>query len=168
MKKIEVRQKSTGIELIDTCWDVNLDSVSLINLLHFGINRYMLECKSYAQACLQALWQRINRYMLECKLSTRISRGVSIFELIDTCWNVNNLGDRTEKVTGAELIDTCWNVNIFIFSFCHISTRINRYMLECKFVLFGIYASFMLELIDTCWNVNYLLQLLACMTRSKN
>ncbi len=31
MKKIEVRQKSTGIELIDTCWDVN-DEQELLDL----------------------------------------------------------------------------------------------------------------------------------------
>ena len=31
-------------ELIDTCWNVNLDSViACVDLI--GINRYMLECK---------------------------------------------------------------------------------------------------------------------------
>ena len=32
-------------------------------------------------------------------------------ELIDTCWNVNPILYRPDRLESLELIDTCWNVN---------------------------------------------------------
>ena len=76
-------------ELIDTCWDVNIISLSFNNR-----------------------WLRINRYMLGCKWFSCIDALIPFIELIDTCWDVN-LHDKDVNPTGeAELIDTCWDVNI--------------------------------------------------------
>ena len=54
-----------------------------------------------------------------------------------------------------ELIDTLWNVNcIHPTSGQSRSYRINRYIMECKYIFAGINESNKMELIDTLWNVN--------------
>ena len=55
-------------------------------------------------------------------------------ELIDTCWNVNDITIVVFDEAISELIDTCWNVNAFR-------------------MCLGLIL--LMELIDTCWNVNY-------------
>ena len=57
-----------------------------------------------------------------------------LFELIDTLWNVNFVLNKGKHTWKEELIDTLWNVN-----FCQIPLpqprwRINRYIMECKFL----------------------------------
>ena len=54
-----------------------------------------------------------------------------------------------------ELIDTCWNVNEFLRYASLTISRINRYMLECKYLIHHYSYIALLELIDTCWNVNF-------------
>ena len=54
-------------------------------------------------------------------------------ELIDTLWNVNQIGHAAGDRSNYKLIDTLWNVNGII----HCKTfrdrrRINRYIMECK------------------------------------
>ena len=49
--------------------------------------------------------------MLECKYLYPIQTSVSVYELIDTCWNVNPVATAPATLAVAELIDTCWNVN---------------------------------------------------------
>ena len=61
------------------------------------------------------------------------NRLCSVFELIDTLWNVNERGEQDMTVWNVELIDTLWNVNDVIYKGTHAAR---------------------LELIDTLWNVN--------------
>ena len=75
-------------------------------------------------------------------------------ELIDTCWNVNEYANKLIDIINDELIDTCWNVNYVIIKRPRQVLRINRYMLECKFLACSGLAGSIPELIDTCWNVN--------------
>ena len=57
-------------------------------------------------------------------------------ELIDTLWNVNEKDKVTSIMLSKELIDTLWNVNDCNKNMvlCFLS-RINRYIMECKFTL---------------------------------
>ena len=57
---------------------------------------------------------------------------------------------------GRELIDTLWNVNAFLHHYkSNAPSRINRYIMECKFICIYNNIIFCFELIDTLWNVNY-------------
>ena len=53
-----------------------------------------------------------------------------------------------------ELIDTCWDVNAIIKHDKHVVSRINRYMLGCKCRMISGIPERSQELIDTCWDVN--------------
>ena len=53
-----------------------------------------------------------------------------------------------------ELIDTLWNVNNVTFNRRYTSSRINRYIMECKYGKRGKGKKYYYELIDTLWNVN--------------
>ncbi len=53
-----------------------------------------------------------------------------------------------------ELIDTLWNVNLKFNSLTDFLTRINRYIMECKYEWVVVEAVGGCELIDTLWNVN--------------
>ena len=53
-----------------------------------------------------------------------------------------------------ELIDTLWNVNTTASANIKTINRINRYIMECKFVENIGKINPDLELIDTLWNVN--------------
>ena len=57
-------------------------------------------------------------------------------------------------VGGRELIDTLWNVNLWDISERIQKLRINRYIMECKFMLVVLAYLIDYELIDTLWNVN--------------
>ena len=62
-------------------------------------------------------------------------------ELIDTLWNVNQNLRRTRDGCCFELIDTLWNVNLDVAAlYRYAVSRINRYIMECKF-----------ELLFWCW-----------------
>ena len=119
---------------------------------------------------------RINRYIMECKLISYKIPPEHLCELIDTLWNVNflrvlllrswsdELIDTLWNVNSIpegfsftllfELIDTLWNVNWLIRAFFQLLFRINRYIMECKFVSSYPIPSMCPELIDTLWNVN--------------
>ena len=71
--------------------------------------------------------------MLGCKYRNKIVKISGIFELIDTCWDVNQLTGNQNMQALKELIDTCWDVNI-----TEVTTPVNA----------------VTELIDTCWDVN--------------
>ena len=81
-----------NIELIDTCWDVNI-AVLIAN--------YVTNI-------------RINRYMLGCKYHPVLFCFAELAELIDTCWDVNSLTAFFNSFMLLELIDTCWDVNFYI------------------------------------------------------
>ena len=78
-------------------------------------------------------------------------------ELIDTLWNVNENDENGAWVEICELIDTLWNVNLIYVIFKIGITRINRYIMECKFQLKHFNVMPFKELIDTLWNVNELI-----------
>ena len=59
-------------------------------------------------------------------------------------------------VGGRELIDTLWNVNMQGNEPALQVQRINRYIMECKFILSRFVMSPHHELIDTLWNVNHI------------
>ena len=61
---------------------------------------------------------------------------------------------RTGKQRG-ELIDTLWNVNSFDTVSATGTTRINRYIMECKCKNLNLLRAVLTELIDTLWNVNW-------------
>ena len=76
-------------------------------------------------------------------------------ELIDTLWNVNILLGYLHRLQLHELIDTLWNVNrMTLLQLKRIRQRINRYIMECKFICASIIKRIRNELIDTLWNVN--------------
>ena len=54
-------------------------------------------------------------------------------ELIDTLWNVNTRLRLSLRLLRLELIDTLWNVNNRTISLLLLRTRINRYIMECKY-----------------------------------
>ena len=53
-------------------------------------------------------------------------------ELIDTLWNVNVIVVVAGFCAISELIDTLWNVNEVSSAVSEVSSRINRYIMECK------------------------------------
>ena len=57
-------------------------------------------------------------------------------------------------VGGRELIDTLWNVNEKMIAFLTKMMRINRYIMECKYIAVMQGNCMTFELIDTLWNVN--------------
>ena len=78
-----------------------------------------------------------------------------LLELIDTCWDVNNIARPAGSATSSELIDTCWDVNLFSSAFCML------FKLELIDTCWDVnpckplcQAAFLFELIDTCWDVN--------------
>ena len=120
---------------------------------------------------------------MECKCSLHIIFFNLCNELIDTLWNVNLLCLINNKSPDKELIDTLWNVNVlYLLKASHVSyelidtlwnvnnggkraqreaeKRINRYIMECKFLLDPMILPPITELIDTLWNVNFLAPML--------
>ena len=93
---------------------------------------------------------------MECKYKRSRPYGVAIYELIDTLWNVNNIQSTGSKEIGFELIDTLWNVNRRGRTRKNSNLRINRYIMECKFIPSISVSPSTEELIDTLWNVNVL------------
>ena len=78
-------------------------------------------------------------------------------ELIDTLWNVNIFSKSIPDSGSVELIDTLWNVNLHAgYKPDALPMRINRYIMECKFLRHNRKFSYIIELIDTLWNVNVL------------
>ena len=134
---VEKKVITDGKELIDTCWDVNQDSE--INWWYsvYGINRYMLGCKYLYKTIFQSRKDRINRYMLGCKFC-KITYNLDEvgWELIDTCWDVNIYRVKIQSELTRELIDTCWDVNQQNRLHQYLRDRINRYMLGCKWISF--------------------------------
>ena len=54
-----------------------------------------------------------------------------------------------------ELIDTLWNVNVILAIPLVPSYGINRYIMECKYLVYNYkHKEGCSELIDTLWNVN--------------
>ena len=78
----------------------------------------------------------------------------AFFELIDTLWNVNLLLRHNSLQPARELIDTLWNVNKKPTFPHHRRTGINRYIMECKCMIFIYINHYWFKLIDTLWNVN--------------
>ena len=75
---------------------------------------------------------RFNRYIVECKLVLLSCYLVLSQDLIDTQWNVNQVGLNTTSQ----------------------AFRFNRYIVECKFTYTSVSSVLVLDLIDTQWNVN--------------
>ena len=48
---------------------------------------------------------------MECKSNCDVHLAESVFELIDTLWNVNKKISKNSVCRTYELIDTLWNVN---------------------------------------------------------
>ena len=70
---------------------------------------------------------------MECKYPCLSVYSCTMYELIDTLWNVN-----TNWI--------CLTLPPFV--------RINRYIMECKYEIDPAYSTAFCELIDTLWNVN--------------
>ena len=142
-------------ELIDTCWDVNLN-IKTAEITIVG-------------ELIDTCWD-VNDFLRYASLT--MSK-----ELIDTCWDVNHKIQQSEIVSHTELIDTCWDVNSLDEVRSAWLKGINRYMLGCKFPLSRPCIALVprinrymlgcklekgqykyrkkLELIDTCWDVNH-------------
>ena len=77
------------------------------------------------------------------------------WELIDTCWDVNTAWRGALFFVCIELIDTCWDVNPKqMTGLLGSVSRINRYMLGCKYNCMSNTLELKYELIDTCCDVN--------------
>ena len=98
-------------ELIDTLWNVNSELTG-IALRVYGINRYIMECKSETIPEVSSAVSRINRYIMECKSHNKRYLFFCYMELIDTLWNVNQHLFPFLRYRLKELIDTLWNVNV--------------------------------------------------------
>ena len=72
---------------------------------------------------------------MECKYALFIMFDKLYFELIDTLWNVNIMDGKYFSEIKKELIDTLWNVNTLEFTMPFDTSRINRYIMECKFII---------------------------------
>ena len=111
-------------ELIDTLWNVN-KRAAIVAALIFGINRYIMECKSHhsPQGLTGGLPELIDTlWNVNMIPSSSDFRG--IVELIDTLWNVNNEESNRQNSKKVELIDTLWNVNT-ISCATALSTSVN-------------------------------------------
>ena len=74
---------------------------------------------------------------MECKLESAQLHHISVdSELIDTLWNVNSAAALIVELRSRELIDTLWNVNTQVPAHRKGRGRINRYIMECKCLLF--------------------------------
>ena len=77
---------------------------------------------------------------MECKYDWNIVTRYGTYELIDTLWNVNSLLAMAKNGKIPELIDTLWNVNMLLQPRTMLAGRINRYIMECKFLYVTIYS----------------------------
>ena len=119
------------------------------------INRYMLGCKSPHGGGGKSFFHRINRYMLGCKFLTASLAVATLFELIDTCWDVNKEPLTIANDPQTELIDTCWDVNedensqktIMVPELIDTCWDVNTDNATAQTIP-------VMELIDTCWDVN--------------
>ena len=76
-------------------------------------------------------------------------------DLIDTQWNVNKLKPQLKLMATFDLIDTQWNVNSGVtYMGYEVSSRFNRYIVECKYHPAQTSSAAEPDLIDTQWNVN--------------
>ena len=58
---------------------------------------------------------------------------MTLWDLIDTQWNVNTFAFKVPKSNERDLIDTQWNVNLLLTFDVSISNGFNRYIVECKY-----------------------------------
>ena len=114
---------------------------------------------------------------MECKCKGKVSGISGNVVLIETLWNVNEYLLRYSYPSNHVLIETLWNVNeIKLFVCIKLQKRINRNIVECKFVLIRIGTIYRFRinrnivecklkpsmvfnptvfvLIETLWNVN--------------
>ena len=63
----KLKRPSLLAELIDTLWNVNISEMNKEQLMRFGINRYIMECKYRILVCKNEICIGINRYIMECK-----------------------------------------------------------------------------------------------------
>ena len=83
---------------------------------------------------------------------------MSVMELIETLWNVNQATWSGSIAEIGELIETLWNVNLSVIAACdNAVSRINRNIVECKSFNLGHSRARNRELIETLWNVNLFL-----------
>ena len=82
--------------------------------------------REWVQELIETLWNVNTLSETTCKCSKS--------ELIETLWNVNHFAFYDYKNQRPELIETLWNVNMILFGLKLITTRINRNIVECKFV----------------------------------
>ena len=77
-----------------------------------GINRNIVECKSFSPRCGRVMVHCINRNIVECKFRRVMHLRHSPFHvLIETLWNVNLALKMTWDIKSVVLIETLWNVN---------------------------------------------------------
>ena len=92
---------------------------------------------------------------MECKWAISLLPREKMEELIDTLWNVNIVAFWFAWLAASELIDTLWNVNNnYELDEIGTDSRINRYIVECKYKIGAEKTYKKIELIDTLWNVN--------------
>ena len=114
-----------------------------------------MECKSIRELYNSVCGSCINRNIVECKSTKHWLINRAFLVLIETLWNVNN-GESIDVFTPADvLIETLWNVNKFAKRTLWTSeNRINRNIVECKWIMqrYRLWLSYVL--IETLWNVN--------------
>ena len=79
------------MELIDTCWDVNVDVSWCPSSSDSELIDTCWDVNNFAPMSAYVL-RGINRYMLGCKLAFSLYNLHLNAELIDTCWDVNKNG----------------------------------------------------------------------------
>ena len=63
-----VFNEKTGMVLIETLWNVKLQTFSNLRLGWYCINRNIVECKANKAGIISEIIARINRNIVECKV----------------------------------------------------------------------------------------------------
>ena len=122
----------TGLDLIDTLWNVKGKSEKAGKSSKIRFNRYIVECKGCLHYRGNARKLGFNRYIVECKAVCGVR----------TACDVRRFN---------RYIVEC-KVRFSFFILCHYY-RFNRYIVECKGWRRSDQSPDQCDLIDTLWNV---------------
>ena len=95
--------------------ECKVDKINERNIVLFGFNRDIVECKVLQQTLRVRTAERFNRDIVECKDAAQIF-GVSVgnYDLIETLWNVKWHILQIPEKSLLDLIETLWNVKVRI------------------------------------------------------
>ena len=102
----------TVLVLIETLWNVKMDTLFLTNLAVFVLIETLWNVKKGVFVFSRTLRVRINRNIVECKDASLVTTMFAFAVLIETLWNVKNYESEETEVPEPVLIETLWNVKL--------------------------------------------------------